>query len=106
MLRLALVVLTLVLSVAPSIGPASAQRFPLARPTAEPPSNPEALYAWCLGHVFRRYGTRIPNVSATPKGPIFRIDQQYAHQAADACVRSKGSMFRSKAAPRRNGQKT
>lgn len=100
MRRLALVALTLALSAAFS-GPASAQRFPLARPTAEPPSNPEALYAWCLGHVFRRYGTRVPNDSTTPKGPIFRIDQQHAHQVTDACVRSKGSMFKGNVAPRR-----
>lgn len=107
MLRVALVALTFALSAAPSVGPALAQqRFPLARPTAEPPSSPEALYAWCLGHVFRRYGSRVPNDSATPKGPIFRIDQQYAHQVADACVRGKGSMFRSKTAPRRNGRST
>jgi hypothetical protein len=91
MLRFALVVLTLALSLLPADLARAQNILPLVARTPTPPSEPYALMLWCRSHVYRRHGERrIIN----GKVVWWYGDPRHVTQMTDACVADKGATFR------------
>lgn len=65
---------------------ALAQTWRLAPATAQPPSDPEALQAWCQSQVFRRFGHR-----QSGGARILLLDPNQGYHMIEGCVRSKGA---------------
>lgn len=85
----------LVFTAIPTSDPANAQRRAKQVRVASPPGSGAALYEWCRGAVFRRYGFRAGNtgMNLTYKGPMLYMNSDTVFARTELCVQTRGQTY-------------